>query len=115
MLNLDKKPHMAKNEFQFMQFVIKPLWVAFNDFTADAISVGVKNIENNIKRWEQIYKEALLEEEQMKKNAISILDKEDKTQEKKSPEKALETSKSQDQSKEVEETKSKEKAQTEKA
>ena len=80
MLNLDNKAVMAKNELGFMQFIIKPLWVTFNEFTADAVSLSVKNIEANIKRWEEISKQAQEEQDGKKDNSLAVLEKENEKQ-----------------------------------
>lgn len=67
MLNLDKPAVMAKAEVQFIKFVIKPLWDAFYEFTGGAVKVATDNLENNLKKWEEMYDKAIAAEEAEKK------------------------------------------------
>lgn len=53
MLNLDKPDVMAKNEIQFMKFVIKPMWVKCNELLKDGMKIASDNIEKNIQKWEE--------------------------------------------------------------
>lgn len=66
MLNLDKPSVMAKAEVQFIKFIIKPLWDTFNEFTGGALKIASDNLQDNLNKWEELYKKTSEEEEASK-------------------------------------------------
>ena len=62
MKDLDKPEVMAKQEFQFIKFIVHPLVLIFNEVLAGSIKVALDNTENNMGEYEAIY--AQIEKEQ---------------------------------------------------
>ncbi len=63
MMGLDKVPTMAKQEMQFVNVIIKPLWTVVNDFFNGELKECVENCQENIKKWDEVYKQSIEEAE----------------------------------------------------
>lgn len=54
MKDLNKSSVLAKAEIGFIKFVQKPIWNSINNFFDGNLSFALNNIEENIKKWEEI-------------------------------------------------------------
>lgn len=57
MRDLDKPAVLAKAEIGFIKFVQRPIWIVVNDFFNNKLEFIMKNIEDNIKKWENVFEE----------------------------------------------------------
>jgi hypothetical protein len=55
MKDLDKPEVMAKQEFQFIKFIVHPLVMIFNEMLGGSMKLALQNCENNMKEYETIY------------------------------------------------------------
>lgn len=49
---------MAKNEIGFYKVIVRPLYVAMNTFSKDAIKMCLENLDETIQEWDRILAES---------------------------------------------------------